>query len=272
MNSRYYTVELCARLLKKYSARRRRHLFVGTIGDHISLRILLDGIYEKNQLDFIRSVCQKNSLGRSFLDIGANIGNHTIALADNFDSVIAIEASELTSRILHLNIRLNRIENVVVHNVAAGEHSSTAYMGLSQEDNLGSNKLTKDVNDTIASEVVDVVSLDTLLPDLNDLDLVKIDVEGFEVNALRGMKVLLMKNSPVIAFESNSLDECRAIMDTLISFGYDHFYYMHKGFEQYPNFLKYLLRLFRTWKWERLAKESSQVSDLIVASKIKLTF
>jgi len=235
------------------------------------MRILLDGVYEKNQLEFIRSVCLKNGLRRTFLDIGANIGNHTIDLADLFQHVIAIEASEFTSNILQLNLRLNSVKNVVVHNIAAGEITSKGYMSLVQGDNLGSNKLLSNPVNAKTTEVVNVVSLDTLLSDLRDLDFVKIDIEGFEANALKGMKIILKENSPIIAFESNSLDESRAILDVLNSYGYEYYYYLNKGFERFPKALKYLFRLFYHWNWERLPKQSSQVSDLIVASKIKLS-
>lgn len=270
MNLRFYTVEVVAGVLKGYSAYRRVHPMIGTIGDHISLRVLLDGVYERSQLEFLRSVCIKNGLKRTFLDIGANIGNHTIYLSNVFENVVAIEASELTSRILQLNLDLNHIDNVVVHNVAAGKEPSKGYMSLIQEDNLGSNKLQINPLNRTAVEVINVVSLDTYLSYLNDLDLVKIDVEGFEEDALRGMKELLKKNSPIVAFESNSLKECRVIMELLNSYDYEYYYYMQKGFENVPKLLKYFLRLFYPWNWKRMPKESYRVSDLIVASKSKL--
>jgi FkbM family methyltransferase len=271
MNIRYYTVEVMARVLKGYSSYRRNYPMIGTIGDHISLRVLLDGVYERNQLEFLHSVCIKNGLKRTYLDIGANIGNHTIYLADVFQRVIAIEASELTSRILQLNLDLNHIENVAVHNVAAGKESSTGYMSLSQEDNLGSNRLLSNPLKGKAVEVINVVSLDTYLSYLKDLDLVKIDIEGYEENALRGMEVLLKENSPIIAFESNSRQECRLIMDILNSYDYEYYYYLHKGFDNVPKLFKYFLRIFYPWNWKRLTKESYQVSDLIVASKSKIS-
>ena len=93
--------------------------------DYVTIKILLDGRYELEELDFLASKVfpklKQNTPPHSevqqsvCLDIGANIGNHALYLADYFDKIIAIEPHPRAYRLLEMNAEL--ADNVVPVNI-----------------------------------------------------------------------------------------------------------------------------------------------------------
>lgn len=99
--------------------------------DSICKKIFTDGVYEKELLfglsnlgDFSKSI---------FLDIGANIGNHTLFFSNIFDQVISFEPSERNVWILKANLELNNIKNVIV--VPKGLSDESGYIALDNDAN-----------------------------------------------------------------------------------------------------------------------------------------
>jgi FkbM family methyltransferase len=121
--------------------------------------------------------------------------------------VIALEPSERELVHLQRNLRINRFADVDVIPLAIGEHVGRATLNLAEPGHAGHNALGApaapgvSVVDRIA---VDVTTLDTLADTRNwpRIDLIKMDVEGSELNALRGADRLLARDRPMLLLEA----------------------------------------------------------------------
>ncbi len=139
---------------------------------------------------------------RTFIDIGANIGRYTLLAANRhrYARILSIEANPFTFSILKKNISLNAIEDkVTAENVAAGNREGNVSIQFDTHHLGGGNVLRPD--STTSRPVMDtktdihMMTIDALVAmhhlDPREVDFVKIDVEGMEVEVLEGMRGLL---------------------------------------------------------------------------------
>ena len=134
---------------------------------------------------FIQSLLRD---GDTFVDVGANIGNLTIAgkLKVSGGTVVAIEAHPRTFSFLVRNIALNQL-TVDARNVAVGDKPGMlAFSDMHADDCNG-------ISLTAGGIAVPVQTLDIELKDLGDIRLLKIDVEGYEFMTLRGAGEVLAR-------------------------------------------------------------------------------
>ena len=125
------------------------------------------------------------------VDVGANVGALTIPMAHVAKKVYAFEPQSEIFKMLEKNVQSNGLgEKVVLVQAACGEKEGKASMALRQEGNWGSATV-------VEGDEVDVVRLDSAIDE--KVDLLKIDVEGFEVEVLRGAVGLLHDDIVVIA-------------------------------------------------------------------------
>jgi FkbM family methyltransferase len=138
--------------------------------------------------------------GARLLDLGAHIGTVALAAAACGAQVMAVEASPRNAAALEASIRRNRFSGVLVRNVAVGDRRGT--VRFHEEGPYGR------VVDAAAPEAVDVPMLaaaDILAERGWDrVDVVKIDVEGYELQVLDGLRPLLTgEDRPAVVFEAN---------------------------------------------------------------------
>jgi FkbM family methyltransferase len=143
---------------------------------------------------FIGFILKKGSI---YIDVGANIGTTTICaskIVGETGKVFAFEPHIKTYLLLKKNIFLNKIKNVTLHNLALGDK---------EEDLFISNELASDINHLIKKGdiLIKVKTLDSIVPDIVQIDLLKVDVEGFEEAVFNGAKKTLEKTKMVF-FES----------------------------------------------------------------------
>ena len=141
--------------------------------------------------------------GGRAVDVGANIGYNTIYMARLVGAsgrVAAIEPAEDNLRLLRENVAANRLDNVTVHGAAAGRANELRDLYL-RGDVSAVNSLFPDsmYADVTGIERVRVAPLDELVD--FDADLVKIDVEGAELDVLAGMPRLLRKPGVLLLVE-----------------------------------------------------------------------
>jgi FkbM family methyltransferase len=136
--------------------------------------------------------------GATFVDVGANIGYFAAVGADLVGpsgKVIAIEPVHPYAERLRRLRELNPSFAISVHAVGVGEKRAPLPIFINEEDNIGANSFIRPAVPQASSPVVvQVIRLDELLTD--HVDLIKIDVEGYEIPALRGLGQCL----PAIGF------------------------------------------------------------------------
>jgi FkbM family methyltransferase len=131
--------------------------------------------------------------GATIVDVGANTGYNTVyaaALVGVAGRVIAIEPAADNVRVLRDNIAANHLANVIVHAVAAGRTHETRDLFLRGDISAVNSLFPESMYATVTGvDHVPVAPLDALVE--GDADLVKIDVEGAELDVLGGMTRLL---------------------------------------------------------------------------------
>lgn len=172
--------------------------------DYIQQQILTEGTYyENDNLTFIckdwnNGIVSQNIAGGCIIDIGANIGNHTLFFffECKIKKAFCFEPIESTYNILKRNIEINNLtSNVTLVKSAVGASKSTASMTFYDKTNIGSTQITLDKDGNIP-----VVSIDSMQIEDN-IKLVKIDVEGFEKGVIEGCKETLSRHKPYIMIE-----------------------------------------------------------------------
>ena len=141
--------------------------------------------------------------GMTFVDVGANVGYFSLLAASRVGpagSVYAFEPSQIDVKLLHLSRLLNGFENVEVFPVAAGRG-----WGLSFYDGAHSNGWVSPVSsspeDVLSRTVVLSVPIGEVIPADGRIDVIKIDVEGAEFQALTGARRMLDRHHPAIVTE-----------------------------------------------------------------------
>jgi len=134
------------------------------------------------------------------IDVGANVGYYTLKWASDVGEngkVVAIEADPNSCEILKENCRLNKISNVEIFNYAASEKKEIVTLYTSKTHS-GTNSIfsSKAKNSSIK---VSSITLDELLSDnFLEINWIKIDVEGAELQVLKGSSKILQKTQNII--------------------------------------------------------------------------
>lgn len=170
------------------------------------------------------------------IDIGANVGNHSVFFAKcmNASKVFCIEPNPKAISILNKNIRLNNVESVCDFSflgIALSDEVSSGNVLLPNHlaANLGAAEIEISENG-----LTKVVPGDFLFSELNCVDLLKIDVEGFEMKVLSGLSSTIRKFKPVVYVE---VRDCfiPEFKNWLHRFEYriDRTHFRHKGHKNY---------------------------------------
>lgn len=193
--------------------------------DSISDSIAVDGRYERDELDALaKHLFPRLPARRVCLDIGGNIGNHTLFFAEHFEQVFAFEPHPRLFPLLKYNTEL--IDNVNALNFGLSDEAATL-SASAVPGNMGMSRIGR----TGGGEVFefDVRRLDDVpeIAALNGIDFVKLDVEGHETSVISGAREVLARHRPAVALEVLN-DEVEngssAAMEALRSVGYSTFY------------------------------------------------
>jgi FkbM family methyltransferase len=165
--------------------------------DHIdALELSTSEVYEPASTKLLLSDLRP---GHVVLDIGANIGYYTLLAARIVGpqgKVFAFEPEPTNFALLRKNVEANGYRNVVLVNKAVAHRTSAATLYLN-ERNPGDHRLF-DVNDGRESISIDMVSLDDYFgAALPAVQFIKMDIQGAEHSAIRGMENLLRANGRV---------------------------------------------------------------------------
>lgn len=183
--------------------------YEGNAGNYIERMIYLCGGYERFMLHFLSDYSMKikksNPEGKIiFWDIGANVGNHSLFMSQYADAVYAFEPFEPVRRKFEHNLNLNGIQNIQINDVGVGEKTETLSFYAPPEGSLGNGSFVKDCNPGNQPHAeLRVVDLDAWRREnaAPFPSIVKLDVEGYEVPALKGARQTLNEARPLLIFE-----------------------------------------------------------------------
>jgi FkbM family methyltransferase len=168
-------------------------------GDTIGMHLYYWSTWESNEAHVIKKILRP---GNCFLDVGANVGFFTLLasrIVGRTGHVIAIEATPETARCLLANLELNDATNVVVQQLAVADRKGVVSLNRRWAKNQGSNQISLELLE--GGETVECCTLDELVGD-QKVDFIKMDIEGAELLAVRGMTRLLSKpNAPDVLIE-----------------------------------------------------------------------
>ena len=195
-----------------------------SIDKGVELSLFQTGTYEKGILSFLEKNLKKDDC---FIDVGSNIGLMTIFAAKQVGvkgAVFSFEAHPETYKILEFNLDLNKITNVIKCNFALGSNfcQSVIYDNW-QVNRGGASLIINDVNST--SFPIEVKRLDDVLTKQIKPKIIKIDVEGFELEVLKGAKEVIIKNKPILIVELSINRDNSYEINELIDFilGFDSY-------------------------------------------------
>lgn len=202
----------------KFRSRTQRPILCSTeYGVDIVLEPFLDkgveesifrtGTYERGTLSVIQNVLKP---GDRFVDIGANVGLMTLVAAKTIGAggrVDSFEPLPEIRRLLELSIEQNRFSNIFLHELALGSAPSRMAIHRHPEVNRGSASLawTSQENDSLD---ICLETLDRTIYNLSSqpIAMMKIDVEGWELEVLRGgISTLAREPQPVLCIEFSRL-------------------------------------------------------------------
>ena len=158
--------------------------------------------------------------GMVAVDAGANIGCHTISMAQSVapkGAVFAIEAQRVLQQILCANVAINGIENVVTRHAALGDHEGRLFVpriDYQKGGNYGGVSMVGHER----GEPTPLITIDSL--DLPACHLLKIDVEGMEIDVLKGAVETIAAHQPTLYVENDRRENAPVLIQWLLDRDY----------------------------------------------------
>lgn len=210
---------------------------------------------EPYEVEMLRDMAAWLSPGDLVLDVGANIGNHTLYLAMAAQArVIAYEPNEHLTSALASSIEHNSLlDKVQIRTVGVGRAASMASFAEFIETNLGAQKLA------MGDGAIQVVSLDEeVFP--SSVRMIKIDVEGMELDVLEGAANLITRDRPLIYAESQDEVQFRELSRWM----------RHNGYTYWETFNITPTHLFRPAEQTTAAEQIERLMAREVAQEYRL--
>ena len=165
----------------------------------ISKDLAVDGTREPESTNAIQNFIRE---GDVVVDIGANLGYYALLesrIVGGSGIVYAIEPSPDNIDALKENIKLNGYTNIECFTIGIGDKEEIAKMFMSPHSNLNSLVIQKNKK-TIGNIDIQITTLDNFLKGKKQPDFIRMDVEGYEYNIIKGMKGLLNSKKPLKIF------------------------------------------------------------------------
>ena len=200
------------------------------MASNFGFRVTSDEGYEPETKALLSSFLRP---GMVFVDLGANEGFFSVVasrLVGTTGKVLAIEPQTRLGPVIRRNLELNNATNVTLAQVAVSAEAGVAEFNLAPDTNSGSSGLTRATRYANPTQAVRTLTLDACLQEhnLSKVDVMKIDIEGYEYEAVLGAKELFrsqMVRRVLIEIHENLLSargrSPQDITDFLLSCGYE---------------------------------------------------
>jgi len=179
-------------------------IYTGNLNSFIDWIMYFFGAYEKAELLLLRDLV-KDQEEPVFVDVGANVGQHTLFMSKYCKTVHSFEPYDVLRTKLQEKIFLNNVTTVIVHDVGLGEKDEKIDFFAPVGANKGTGSFVpdheKENNKSIGKLLV--VKGDNFFKNkgIKKISLIKIDVEGFEKFVLVGLQETLRLQRPIILME-----------------------------------------------------------------------
>ncbi|MEN9880940.1 MAG: hypothetical protein RLZZ308_123 [Candidatus Parcubacteria bacterium] len=175
-------------------------LLIDPLNGGVDNSIFLFGPYEKDMLELMSQIINHDDV---CLDIGANIGQHSIlmALVAKDGEVHSYEPNKRLVGQFSESLKKNDINNVVIHEYGLGEKEDVSML-YSNNLNVGMSSVIRPELYSSKEEII-VKKFDSEWDSSKKVSFIKMDIEGYEVNAFRGMEQLIRRDNPSMIVEYN---------------------------------------------------------------------
>lgn len=213
-----------------YQLVRTRHgLFLANPNDFYIGRALIEyGEFSEKEWELL---AQLLAPGAHVVEIGANVGAHTVSIAKAVGPsgyVAAIEPQPVVFQNLCANLALNGLMNVQAINAGCASAASELTfprIDYQKPGNFGAVSLDALPEDPGTPLRVPIRPLDALI-DPPALHLIKIDVEGGETDAVQGAEGLIAKHRPILYVENDRVDKSSALIEQIQALDYQAWWHM----------------------------------------------
>lgn len=195
-------------------------------------------------------------------EIGANIGAHTVHLAKIFKEVIAFEPQGFCYRFLCANILINNCSNAKAYNIGLGEKKEYMYVPTFDTSGKFVNYGGVSLSNNEYTEKVAIFPGEYFISSDNTPDFLKIDVEGMELDVLKGFN-LSSTYQPTIYLENDRRDKSEDLINYLWSKGYVLYWHTPPLFNP-KNFNKQKDNLWPTVVSVNLLAVKNEISESLV--------
>ncbi len=180
----------------------------GNLNDSLDWSVFMYGAYSPHELYILRDVAatlsKENVVPVTFFDIGANVGQHSLFMSKHVSQVFSFEPFVYARNKLVDKVEQNKRENMVVYPIGLGEVDAELDFFEPSGSNHGTGSFLSNASDnSCVAKKLPVRRGDDFL-DSNSLprmDIVKMDVEGYEARVLSGLRKRLRNDRPVILME-----------------------------------------------------------------------
>ena len=178
------------------------------------------GEYSHKEIIFFESILSR---GDTVIELGSNIGMHSIPISriiGEEGKLYALEPQRIIFQTLCANLAINSCTNVFPYQLGVADSSkilSKIKLNYYANENYGGLELSKLQE---GEEKINFKRLDDIFEKISDLRLLKIDVEGMEIDAIKGGKSLIKKHSPIIFIENDRKENSKALIEIIKSLDY----------------------------------------------------
>ena len=206
------------------------------------------GEWSEGEVVLLKKLVNDNE---NIIEIGSNIGTHTIPLAKHVSNgglVYAIEPQSQNYKLLSKNIKDNELKNVKIFKLAISSKKGKAYMNIFNENltnNYGDSKIFE--NNFQNSEGVIVKTLDQLFYDdykeIKPIKLIKCDAQGQELNIILGSQKIINMHKPFLYLENDDINTSKPLIEKVKHMGYIMFWHLPALYNP-NNFFKNIKNIF----------------------------
>ena len=188
------------------------------------------GEFSQLEAKVFEQICKNKDV---IIEVGANIGTHTINLAKLVGEgfVIAFEPQRLVFQTLCANLAINSIPNVYAFQEAVSDENGTMLIpecDFTKTNNFGGINIENSKKGTLVNKT----KLDNFINRISNLKLLKIDVEGMEIGVIKGAVDLIKKFKPIIYVENDRIEHSKDLIELLWSLDYKLYWHLPKLYNE----------------------------------------